>query len=187
MPTMIRGTPDDYENMRASEVFARRLRDTRKARGLTQEELADMLTRAGIPMSKTAVVGIERAKRGVSLDEFLAITAVLNAVPAHMLTPPEGVFVKITDDSGTDALGFRDFLRYGFPWNLDAVPYEYLPDEEREKFQLRIARLALNVSDAYRGGDNPSVVDAVLKIVDEVVLRESELARDRGRGGVTNG
>ena len=65
-----------------------------------------------------------------------------------MLAPPEGSVVQITDRTSTDSLGFREFLRYGFPWNLDAVPYEYLPDEERENFVLDLARLALAISDA---------------------------------------
>ena len=179
-------TPDDKEMLRPSEVFARRLRETRKARGITQEALAEMLTRAGIPMSKTALLGIERAAdgdrarepRSLSLDEALAIAAVLNAAPSNMLAPPEGSVVQITDRIATDSIGFREFLRYGFPWTLDAVPYEYLPDEEREKFVLELARLAVTASDAYRADDKPGVVEVVLAIIDRVKQREADLLLD---------
>ncbi|HEU4973003.1 MAG TPA: hypothetical protein VFT35_13870 [Gaiellaceae bacterium] len=60
----------------------------------------------------------------------------------------------------TDSLGFREFLRYGFPWSLDAVAYEYLPYEEREKFVFELARFALTMSDAVRGGDKAGVIEA---------------------------
>jgi transcriptional regulator with XRE-family HTH domain len=171
--------PTDEPRMRPSEVFAERLREKRKDRGLTQGQLADELTAAGIPMSKTALLGIENGKRGLSLDEALGITAVLNAVPAHMFTPPEGAWVRLTDKTGTDALGFREFLRYGFPWSLDAVPVEYLPEEEREKFQLELAHIALTLVDAYRGVDRVGIKDAVDKIIDTVERRQAEMFADR--------
>jgi transcriptional regulator with XRE-family HTH domain len=172
--------PDDKEKFRPSEVFARRLRETRKARGITQEALAEMLTGNGIPMSKTALLGIERAAdqdrvreaRSLSLDEALAIAAVLNAAPSNMLAPPEGSIVQITDGTSTDSLGFREFLRYGFPWSLDAVPYEYLPDEDREKFVFELARLALTMSDACRAGDKAGIREAGEAIIDRVKQRE---------------
>jgi transcriptional regulator with XRE-family HTH domain len=168
----------DGEKLRPSEVFAQRLQETRKARGLTQKQLAEMLTEAGIPMSKTALLGIETGKRGLSLDEALGIAAVLNAVPAHMLTPHEGEMVKVNDHLAIGGLGFREFLRYGFPWSLDAVPYEALPEAEREKFQLNLARLALGLNDAYRGADKAGIKDAVDAIVDEVTRHQIERVRD---------
>ena len=168
----------DGEKLRPSEVFAHRLREKRKDRGLTQQRLADMLTEAGVPMSKTALLGIERGTRGLSLDEAIGITTVLNAVPAHMLTPPEGVMVELGDDTSIDGLGFREFLRYGLPWNLDAVPHEALPEAEREEFQLELAQLALRLNDSMRGQDRAGIRDAVEAIVEKVKLREIERVRD---------
>ena len=98
----------------------------------------------------------------------------LNAAPSNMLAPPEGSVVQITDRTSTDSLGFREFLRYGFPWNLDAVPYEYLPDEERENFVLDLARLALTMSDAYRAGDKAGIREAREAIIDRVKQREAD-------------
>ena len=173
------------ETMKPSEVFARRLREKRKDRGFTQEQLAEMLTAVGIPISKTALLGIESGKRGLSLDEAFGITAVLNAVPAHMLTPPEGVHAQVTGKLSIDGLGFREFLRYGFPWSMDAIPHEALPEAEREKFQLQLALLALRLSDAYRGLDKAGIKDAVDAIVDEVHRRESERLLDDRRSQQT--
>jgi transcriptional regulator with XRE-family HTH domain len=73
---------------RPSEVFAVRLRETRKARNLSQTELARRMTNAGRPMSKEALLRIENGTRGLSLDEAIALIAVLFAVPPHLLTPP---------------------------------------------------------------------------------------------------
>ena len=85
------------EGLRPSEIFARRLREVRTARGESQETLAQTMTERGAcPLSKAALLRIEKGKgfdeggRGLSLDEAIALAAVLNAAPAHLLTPPEG-------------------------------------------------------------------------------------------------
>jgi len=54
------------------------------------------------------------------------------------------------------------------------VPYEYLPDEERENFVLDLARLALTMSDAYRAGDKAGIREAGEAIIDRVKQREAD-------------
>lgn len=87
----------------------------------------------------------------------------------------ESSVVQVTDRISTDSIGVRGFLRYGFPWILDAVPYEYLPDEEREKFVFELARLALTTSDAFRQTDKAGIREAAEAIIDRVKQREADL------------
>src|SRR5688500_4231713 len=102
---------DDWK--RPSEIFAARLRETRKARDLTQTELAQLMTDAGLPLSKPALLRIENGERGLSLDEAIALSAVLYAVPAHLLTPPDDGIVALTDKLGVDGEGLRAWLLHG--------------------------------------------------------------------------
>ncbi len=64
-----------------SRVFAIELRAARKARGLSQTDLAQMVTDAGTPISRMALLRIENGQRNSSLDEAHALTAVINAYP----------------------------------------------------------------------------------------------------------
>jgi hypothetical protein len=50
--------------MKPSEVFARRLRDTRKACGLTQTALAQRATDEGRELDRAAALRIESGERG---------------------------------------------------------------------------------------------------------------------------
>jgi len=144
---------------------------------MTQAELARNLADRGIPMSKAALLRIERGERGLSLDESLALTAALNAVPAYMLTPPEGTYVELLKDTlAVDGAGIREFLHQGLPWHLDPPPPEAVDDVQRERFQLNLARHALAMVDAVRGKDNAGVREAGEAIVAEVRRRESERA-----------
>jgi transcriptional regulator with XRE-family HTH domain len=165
--TMVSSRHVDYESMRPSEVFARRLRETRKARGLTQTQLAAELTNAGVPISKTALLGIETLKRRVTLDEALAIAAGLNAVPAHMLSPPEGAFLQVDDRFAIPARGVREFLQFGLPWNVDDTPDELLPDDE-EAFRLRLGQLAQALVDAERTDNDDAAREIRERMASEV-------------------
>jgi transcriptional regulator with XRE-family HTH domain len=162
--------------MKPSEVFGLRLRETRRARDLTQAQLASLMTENGIRMSKVSLLEIEKATRGLLLDEALALAAVLNAVPAHLLTPPQGAWVALTSKYSADGSGVREFLRHGFPWHIghDSVPEEARGEARLSSFQLNLARIALALVDARRGGDNHGVVDAVEALVAEVNRREAE-------------
>lgn len=163
-----------HTQLRPSAVFAQRLREMRKARGLSQTQLSEMLTKHGIPLNRAALLGIEKQSRRVTLDEALAITAVLNAVPAYMLTPPDGSWVELTANYATDGSGLRQFLQQGFPWNVDPVPAEALEDAERDRFVLKLAALARGLDDAARVvRDRAAIKDAVQAIVDEVNRREA--------------
>ena len=71
-------------------AFRRRLKEARAARGMTQRDLAERLAAIGQPMTQAAVTRIERGERRVSLDEAIAIAAVLDVAPIHLFLPIEG-------------------------------------------------------------------------------------------------
>jgi transcriptional regulator with XRE-family HTH domain len=169
--------------MRPSEVFAGRLRETRQARGLSQAELARRLTDAGRPMSKAALLRIESGERGLSLDEALALAHGLNAVAAHLLSPPNGAFIALTDSFALDGSGLRDWLRYGL-WSWEPAPDEGHREGERANLEATLARLAVALTDAVNGNDKAGMKDVSWAIVETVRQHPEALKRgDLGTDG----
>lgn len=66
-------------------TFGQNLRAYRKARGLTQEKLADELGH-----DPTYIGGIERGERNLSLRVLERLAAQIDADPLTMLTPQPG-------------------------------------------------------------------------------------------------
>ena len=62
-------------------IFARRVRELRRARNLSQEALAD---RAGL--HRTFVGAVERSERNISLDNIAKIAKALDVKPVDLLT-----------------------------------------------------------------------------------------------------
>jgi transcriptional regulator with XRE-family HTH domain len=165
--------------MKPSEVFAYRLREIRMARRLTQTQLAELATGQGTRLSKKALLRLEKAdrdpagSRGLSLDEALALTAALNAVPAHLLTPPEGAHLALTNALGVDGAGLREFLLHGFPWNLDEPPGEVADDLQLERLQAGIVLLAQTLIDSVMTRDKDGEI-AALRALWKTVQRYGE-------------
>ena len=157
-------------------MFASRLVETRKARNITQTQLAYRLTEVGVPLRSRALRAIERGERGLSLDEALAITLELQAVPAYMVTPPESVYVKLTDDFYIDGAGIREWLRSGLPWPSrspqEPPTSDARDDVLRDEFQRNVARLALALVDAVRASSG--VREAAEAVRHEVLRYEKE-------------
>ena len=161
--------------LRPSAVFGRRLQETRKARNLTQAELARQMRAKGHAMSKTALLRIERSDRRLTLDEAFALTEALQAVPVNMLTPPEGKFVRLSESLATDGSGIRKWLIKGLPGRSNQDPLPELTDDVRsEEFEHNLARLARALDDAMRigGGDGKAARIAAVRAIREEVLRQ---------------
>jgi transcriptional regulator with XRE-family HTH domain len=56
---------------------------------LTQAEVAGRLEEIGYPLPRTALAEIEAGKRGVSLNDALAIAAAVGVAPVYMIVPYE--------------------------------------------------------------------------------------------------
>lgn len=159
------------EKRRPSQVFATRLRETRKARAMSQTDLAQRMTDGGRPMSREALVRIENGTRGVSLDEALALAAALFAVPPHLLTPPGDEFVWLTDKMGVDGEGMRAWLRYGdaFIAHSGELPDELVAD----RALATVAVHAHALVDAIRGDDKAGKLEA-FRALEQTVLNERD-------------
>ncbi len=94
-----------------SEVFRTRIRKVRQAKGWTQQELAEALNGAGAELTAFAITRLESGKRGVSLDEAVAIAAVLGPSLLHMLVPLEGARVHLAPQLPVRAVDARAWVR----------------------------------------------------------------------------
>src|SRR4051794_14886041 len=68
-------TPDQR---RFRKVTGLRVRDLRQGAGLSQTELAELLTERGAPFNQPAIVRLESGQRILSVEEALALAQVLN-------------------------------------------------------------------------------------------------------------
>lgn len=72
------------------EVFAKRLREVRKRRDWTQQQLADRLEELGYKIDRVILTRIESGRsraRQAKLEEVLAISFALGVSPLHMIVP----------------------------------------------------------------------------------------------------
>ena len=94
-----------------SEVFRARLREVRRLRGWTQADLASALASAGLDLGESAVVRMERGIRGVSLDEAIAIAAVLGVSPMHMIVPIDDNGIQLAPQVTVPTTDARAWIR----------------------------------------------------------------------------
>lgn len=70
-----------------SEIFTRRLRDLRRAAGISQSELADLVSQElSYVIYTSGMTRLERGERAVRLDEAVAIAAALGVPLGELLT-----------------------------------------------------------------------------------------------------
>jgi transcriptional regulator with XRE-family HTH domain len=77
--------------LRPAEIVARRVKETREARGWTQAELARRLEDIGVAgASRPTVSKLEGGRyRGVSVDDLIAYAGALGVSPTDLLAPSE--------------------------------------------------------------------------------------------------
>jgi transcriptional regulator with XRE-family HTH domain len=162
----------ETDQKRPSDVFGTRLREIRRDRDLTQQELAEALEVAGRPMNKAAIVRIERGERGVSLDEALALAYVLNVAPATMLSPPEGEHVWLTGTFAVEGWELRNWLLFGDPtlWTSEGQRVR-----ARMDLVFTIEGFAQAIVDAKRGGDTAGSQAAALALRDAINDHQQKL------------
>lgn len=69
------------------EALGQRVKEIRERKGWFQQDLADRLGAAGYPMNRVTVAKVEAGKRGVTVDDLLALAAVLNVSPVRLMLP----------------------------------------------------------------------------------------------------
>jgi transcriptional regulator with XRE-family HTH domain len=121
-----------------SEVFRERLRDVRRIRGWTQQELAAALGEAGVDLGEFAITRLEKGKRSLSLDEAVAIAAVLGVSPLHMLVPLDDSGVQLAPLLPVPAASARAWFRGQRPLRQadERLYYTQTPDSEASWFPI---------------------------------------------------
>lgn len=85
-----------------SEQVAGNVRGLREARGLTIYSLSDALSKAGRPITASAVAKIERLERHVTVDDLTALAAALKVTPQQLLNRSDAC----TTCAGSPPIGF---------------------------------------------------------------------------------
>lgn len=75
---------------KVSGIFPRRLSWWRDNRRLTTQKLADLMDELGEPIHPSAITKIEKGRREVTLDEWIAFSAALNVPPVALILPLDG-------------------------------------------------------------------------------------------------
>jgi transcriptional regulator with XRE-family HTH domain len=101
----------------AGEVFARRLAEVRKRRGLSAKALADKVSELGHPVHRSKIAKIEsqdEKARAISLEDVLALAYALDVSPLYLITPIERFgprMLIVGDGLPVDADDARVWLR----------------------------------------------------------------------------
>lgn len=74
-----------HMSRRAEEAFGRRVRALRAAAGVTQAELADKVSHAGMSMTQGMIAKLERGARPTSVGELAVLGQVFGVAPAELL------------------------------------------------------------------------------------------------------
>jgi transcriptional regulator with XRE-family HTH domain len=155
----------EEEGMRPSAVFARRLRETRKARGFSQSELVARMSAAGRPLGKASLLRIENMSREPTLDEMLGLAETLKAAPVNLLSPPGDEMLALTGKMSVDHDALRNWLLTGFPFR---APLPHDRAALRLWLEGVVTGHAAALADASRVNDRQGIVAAVDAIIASV-------------------
>lgn len=172
--------------MTPAEVFARRLREIRTAKGWSQARVAEEMTRLGHRMMQTTVGKVETGDRSVSLEEALVFALALGVAPSAMLgtrdgrgeiTIADGVTAKprhvVAWVGGDGPLGpAEDDPDFYFANNVDVAHYI----RELTSYQA-LSTLQLRLAEAVTREDGPDEDDVarirrLLPVLEEAIHSE---------------
>ncbi|TVL91940.1 helix-turn-helix transcriptional regulator [Streptomyces sp. SAJ15] len=105
------------ERWAPTSVIAKRVREVRKRRGLTAEDLANRLVEQGIGWQRSTVAKLENGKReNVTVTEWLALAYVLGVAPVHLLVDPnDDEPFQITPEHSESGSTVRAWVRGSSP------------------------------------------------------------------------
>lgn len=188
--------PGRLLGVRPSELARRSLGLLRARRGWTLEQLAARAAQIGYPLSLSQLSRLESGKRGLGLDELLALCLALNVSPAHVVSGAfagEPADVAVSARVAVTGRRFRAWLRgqplprderwrehSGEPWGRAyrrAVSDEDWLELQRTSLRLAVAALRritdtlLEVADQLPEQTRHQLADAL----DELKRRLAEL------------
>lgn len=135
-------TSGDVPGRTPEEVFSSALRETRKRKGWTQQQLADQVSKLGLPFDRATIAKIETQKRRVLLDEAIALAVALGVPPSVLVLGRRGsVWIRVAPHAATISQNAFDWwngvLPLGVPQGQprrDAVGEPFIEDSEEERF-----------------------------------------------------
>ena len=68
-----------------SQAVARSVKRARKLADMNQQDLAERLTELGIPTTQSTIARLERGRRGISLDDAVALSIALNVSLSRLI------------------------------------------------------------------------------------------------------
>jgi transcriptional regulator with XRE-family HTH domain len=158
-----------------SQVFARQLRAIRKRRGLSLRALEASLRDAGYPLGRSALSEIERGERAVSLNDSLAIAAVLNLSWAYLLTTDTEP-VALAPGVIRSGRWVRAWLRGQTRYDYDELPLDEKLSWDGTTIDVAIAAHRKTI-EAIRNADRKAQIEAAVELDRESGRLEE--ARDR--------
>ncbi|GGX54138.1 helix-turn-helix domain-containing protein [Streptomyces fructofermentans] len=126
-------------------TVAKRVREARKRRGLTAEQVAERLAEQGIPWERSTVAKLENGNRqNLTLTEWLALSVVLNVAPVHLLLPidADGDPYQVTPERTNEVEHTRGWIRGHWPLpGSNAIQYQgEMPEAEQGRIHLPPAK-----------------------------------------------
>lgn len=122
-------------------TVAKRVREVRRRRGLTAQQMADKLTEQGVRWDRYTVNKLESGKRqNLTLAEWLALAVVLNVAPVHLLLPiddDEGAY-QVTPERTNPVDNTRGWIRGHWPLpGANVIQYQgEMPEIEQGRMYL---------------------------------------------------
>jgi transcriptional regulator with XRE-family HTH domain len=159
------------EHQRPGQVFARRVKEERKACGWNQQELVDRLRDLGYPISRPTLIRIEaggtRAEKA-PLQEVLALAAALGVHPGDLIAPlKDEDAVAITPNLIFAAPLVREWVRgdlvLPMTWGVDL---EQISDAElRRLLEVEITRRLSPATRERARADLAGSIDYAVKFI----------------------
>ncbi|WP_037870323.1 helix-turn-helix transcriptional regulator [Streptomyces sp. SPB074] len=171
-------------------AIAQRVREARRRKDYTAQQLADQLRALGVAWDRATVTKLETGRRqGVSVVEWLALARALDVAPVHLLVPPSEIRYKPVPAAEYDADAVRAWVRglAPLPGTNERIFYTETPADEwrdpglpaRAEAENEVSRyLVPGVGAARRAGLSLETVLAYI----ESQWKVSE-ALERGSGG----
>lgn len=147
------------------ETLAFRVRQLRARKEWTATQLGNALTANGVPWDRFTVKALENGKRkNVTVIEFLALAAVLDVAPVHLLFPLQDGMYEITPDGD----GVEDISIDRARWWFQGI--NPLPETNRQTYfserpveQLSVNDRSMDISLERARNDDGEFFDRVMR------------------------
>ncbi len=159
-----------------SDVVRKRVQERRHERGLTQSELAQLMTAAGVPLTGDKVSKLESGKRSVGVEELFALAWVLDVPLADLVRPLDGEpEIRLTQD---ESRGWNEVANW-IVWGREETP----DAQEAQEFMRLLYELIFwtqaikEAPTAEKATYRKKVADVILGAAEAAQLRPGVIAR----------